>query len=219
MELQLPRTQQPALARFIALPPEARERLIARLQTSSPVFRADKLAEQIGPELSIDADELTRILRMFASMYSARLSNNVSAAEFAKSVMQAAVETGRKDLQIPGEQRNEIEASIAAVLDSEAFLVTAKAANIAGEFERIFNQARILTDLRPIFNDPSKKPVAALVVHTLRIAYEDVNGLSEFFVSVHSKDIEKLIETLQRAIEKERALRASMSDEIVCLTD
>ena len=66
MELQLPKSQQPALARFIALPPETRERLIARLQTSSPVFRADKLAEQIGPELGIDADDLIRILRMFA---------------------------------------------------------------------------------------------------------------------------------------------------------
>ena len=76
-------------------------------------------------------------------MYSARLTNDLSATDFAKSVMEAAVETGRKDLQISDGDRNKIEVGIAAVLDSEAFLVTAKAANIAGEFERLFNKARI----------------------------------------------------------------------------
>lgn len=217
MELQLPRSQQPAFARFISLPKASREKVVAELQNSSAIIRPEKRAEQIAGNLGINADELAPIVRMFAGMYTARLANEVTAAEFAKNACEAAIQTGRKDLQIPSEERPAIEAEVAAVLSSEAFQISAKAASILGEFERILNNGRIITDLRPIFDRPSEKPVAGLIVHNFRIAYEDVHGISEFFVAVNSQDLQRLATAVQRAIEKEQALRASMVGHMLCL--
>jgi len=217
MELQLPTSQRSPLAKFIALPAPSRQKFVAELQNSSTIIRPEKRAEEIAPLVGMRADELAPIIRMFASMYSARLSNDVTAEDFAKNACQVAIQSERKELQIPPEQLPSIQADIASVLSSDAFRISAKATNILGEFERILNQARVITDLRPIFDVPSEKPVAALVVHSLRIAYEDTQGISEFFVAINSQDLEKLAKTLQRAMEKEKALRAFMADHVLCL--
>jgi hypothetical protein len=53
----------------------------------------------------------------------------------------------------------------------------AKAGPVLTEHERIFEDARILTDVRPIFHpDLSEKPNAAVIVHMLRLTTRDMFG-------------------------------------------
>ena len=90
----------------------------------------------------------------------------------------------------------------------ESLNLTAKALLLQLEYERRYHEARILTDARPVFgSDPSKPPKAAILLHTLRLAYHDnSNEIKEFYIALDSIDLSEFIQVLLRAQEKERTL-------------
>jgi hypothetical protein len=90
----------------------------------------------------------------------------------------------------------------------ESLSVSAKAVLLQLENERRYHEARVLTDLRPVFGaDPSQPPKAAIISHALRLAYHDnSNEIKEFYISLDSIDISEFIQVLVRAQEKEQTL-------------
>jgi len=89
----------------------------------------------------------------------------------------------------------------------------AKAGPVLTEHERIFEDARILTDIRLIFHpDLSEKPNAAVVVHMLRITTRDILGDRKAqYVALDSNDIRFLKQLMDRAIKKEETLKGVMN--------
>lgn len=93
--------------------------------------------------------------------------------------------------------------------------VSAKVAGLRGEYENVYYSARVLTDIRPVFGaDPTSKPVAGAVVHTLRLTFHQTGSESrnEFYVAMDSKDLTQLRQLLDRAAAKEVSL-ASVIEE------
>jgi hypothetical protein len=88
-----------------------------------------------------------------------------------------------------------------------------KAGPVLTEHERIFEDARILTDIRPIFHpDLSEKPNAAVLVHMLRITSRDILGNRRAqYVALDGNDIRFLKQLMDRAIRKEETLKGVMS--------
>ena len=79
--------------------------------------------------------------------------------------------------------------------------------------------ARLLTDVRPIFKDEISDGISAsLISHVLRLQYDNINGTQEIFISLSSSRIEQLIEELQESLSKELALRKTFEKiNIPCL--
>lgn len=87
---------------------------------------------------------------------------------------------------------------------------TFKAFNLLTENERVFREARIITDVRPVFHDvldADNRP--ALLLHQLKLSYQQDGDPYDDYVCLDSKDLIKLKEHLDRAIEKETHLRSS----------
>jgi len=100
-------------------------------------------------------------------------------------------------------------ARLTALLTVESFnIVAIKAKELQLECERTFCDARILTDIRPVFGEKAgDKPAAMIVVHTLKIITHKAAGHKEFFVALDAEDIQSLKKTLERAEEKARSLK------------
>ena len=98
----------------------------------------------------------------------------------------------------------------------ETFGVTAKALDIRKQQAHVYCNARILTDIRPVFKvDAADGPTAAFVAHTLRIATHDEGDFStirEFFVSLDADDLTELRRLIDRAIIKQAALKSLIDD-------
>lgn len=90
--------------------------------------------------------------------------------------------------------------------------VVAKAGNVLVDHERIFVDARILTDIRPIFHpDVSEAPNAAVVVHMLRITQRDILAKRKtLYFALDGNDLRSLRDLLDRAIKKEETLKKAM---------
>jgi hypothetical protein len=81
------------------------------------------------------------------------------------------------------------------------------------DHERIFQDARVLTDIRPIFHpDLSEKPKTAVLVHMLRITTRDIfgNQKAQHF-ALDANDIRFMKHLMDRAIKKEETLKNLMN--------
>ena len=108
---------------------------------------------------------------------------------------------------------------ITALEMDEPLGTTAKAIDVALSHERIMGDTKILTDIRPLFqSDPSQKPTAATIVHTLSVKFYEHGTPKEMYFALDSQDVQHLISTLERASTKEATLRAVLDGTgITCL--
>jgi len=71
-----------------------------------------------------------------------------------------------------------------------------------------YASSRILSDVRPVFGDDvDSAPLGAVLVHMLSIHYLNLDELNTFVVALDEKDVEELLEVLQRAKRKSKTLK------------
>ena len=72
-----------------------------------------------------------------------------------------------------------------------------------------FLESRVISDIRIVYeNELSEKEQCALVIHNLKIRFfSKNNSFDEFFVALNLSDLEKLKETIERAIQKDKLIR------------
>lgn len=85
---------------------------------------------------------------------------------------------------------------------------TFKAIDLLGENDKTFRESRIVSDIRLIFNnDVHSEERNAVIIHKLRVEYLQSGKIEEQYFSLDNKDLIKLKEKIDRALEKERVIR------------
>src|SRR5262249_11812011 len=132
---------------------------------------------------------------------------------FLTELRETLAETQFPGLTFNDDQWGEQKTFLTKILECEESIgITAKALSVMLDHARVFGNARILTDFRPVFrSNPNKPPAAAVIVHTLKIEYREDHEMKEFFVALDSLDIARLEELIKRAKLKEVALNKSLS--------
>jgi len=144
------------------------------------------------------------ILQALISVSLGREESELSGEDFAWGVANST------DLEIPRPQREGLEVALLRALREPSLVVTAKAWDIQTENQANFGDARIVTEMRPIFVDVADSPVSALIVHELRVTYGNKQEASEFHIALDEVDVIRLIETLNRAQAKAQRLRETL---------
>lgn len=101
------------------------------------------------------------------------------------------------------------------LLSSKSLSLATKARDLSFDFEKVCLAARILTDIRPVFDDERNKIVGAEITQTLRIEYSSPEGDHEnISMALDARDIERLKTSCEQAIRKADAARALVSDKV-----
>jgi hypothetical protein len=113
------------------------------------------------------------------------------------------------ELSLERDQQATFQERLTALLCSPSIRFTAKALELSVDYENVFSDCRILTDVRPVFPDDLEDMAAAVIVDNLRISYFDRDGdLSTFFLAMDQKDLLALREEIDRALEKNKSMRS-----------
>jgi hypothetical protein len=99
-------------------------------------------------------------------------------------------------------------AGITALLQNATVRRYAKAMGLRNEYERIVTDTRILSDIRPVFDDDQEDPSikAAIVNHTLRFTYNAGDGeRHETHFALDVDDLKKLKAQIDKALKKDKA--------------
>ncbi len=98
------------------------------------------------------------------------------------------------------------------LLDNASTLkVLYKASKVFDDYERIFFDAKVVTDIRPVFDLDSGTGIEVIqaftITHAIKIEYKDLEGEKEFFVALDSTALEDLHEEIVDALEKTNSIK------------
>jgi len=99
---------------------------------------------------------------------------------------------------------------LATLLEVVELYTLARAIDLVVESQRLFHGSRVITDVRNVFVEAEEEPVAAVIVHNLKIEYHEDENVRSIFVALDQSDLRRLSQTIDRALLKEAAIRALM---------
>ena len=208
----IPKDERPALALLAGLEDEQASELSGALSTASDELDGDELVQHvINGTPSVEADDVKRILKAVRQVASAREVLEVQPDLFLNDIAEGMGEIEEDELRLDEITQRRLRDRLAALTQSPAIEVHAKARSLQQDRENTYCRARIITDLRPIFgSDARQSPKAVLVAHMLRITYHHGNQgtLRDLFLTLRTEDLDLLGELVERARLKAESLHA-----------
>lgn len=181
------------------------------------MYDPESLLAHMVPKMGGVAEtELNAILFTLLSLCLAGIQMDVSTLELADRVCGAMEQSEDKDLRLLPHECDAFKDRLVRLLNIESLIYAAKASSVMTAHDHVFVHARTLTDVRAVFGpDVEALPKAAMIIHTLEIAYRRGRRNENFYVAMDSQDVESLIATLQRSLAKETGLRKVLEQSTV----
>lgn len=116
------------------------------------------------------------------------------------------------DLELDESGRAALRERAAAILATAVLTTTAVATDLQTQNARNYQSARIVTDLRPVFQDDvDAQPVGGVIVETLQLqTWTRAGDLELIFVAMDETDLRQLRSIVDRALSKTETLKAFM---------
>lgn len=89
---------------------------------------------------------------------------------------------------------------------------TAKAIDLSYDCDNLLQRIRILTDVRPLFDEKATSVTGAVVAHTLRLRYDSAGIDNELSLALDENDLREFIEACERALIKSDTARREICD-------
>lgn len=158
---------------------------------------------------------IERVLLILQNIYRTltrmRLDTKKFVDEIALSLEEQVEKSGNKtDLKTWREAQDKILETINAMGADHPLFLARKAERLAGARHNIISEMRILTDLRPVFNQAGDQIVQAIVTHTLFIEYFDGMARRRIEFGLDAAEVAELRHICQRAEGKAVTLREAL---------
>ena len=217
LRINIPREDAEELIQLIKLSDEETQQLIDALGNTKPRLSPIKFASEVFSKIPTIHHGID-LVRVITTLYSVRSSTDLNIPEYIQVVQESVQAAGvGENTKINDEQWILFRTRLDTLLKLDQPLsVVSKASSLMTEQENNFHEARILTDLRPIFSENTREPPnAGVIIHQLKISYHQEGRIREFFVALDASDIKQLRGVLQRAEEKEKSLISSIQLDII----
>lgn len=208
--LEIPEEYTIGFVYLIGLSDQSFQELASALDATPFELKHTAIANNVASQTpNIPKEEVDEVLDLLVALNIVRGNANVTTAEFVDDVCDGLEEFENPELDLTDGQRETFKQRLAQLLDNKALGVASKARLLQLEHEHRYCDARILTDIRPLFSsDIELQPVAAVITHTLRVKYHQSNDLKEIYVVLKSSDLEDLRVAIERAEKKANGLKA-----------
>jgi len=206
MALRIPKEHVPGIIKICGLPSPTVNGLIEALGAAKIVPEPQEMATQVAESTpDIPIEDLAVIVRTIYSLYYVREFSDVSPARFVDELVEAILEIPSTAVSA---DKTVIRERFKGLLNIRPLRMISKASRLQREGERLYCEAMILSDIRPIFGDDIMSgPGSAVLTHTLKLSYHGDEGHRDFFVVLDGEDLKALGEVVDRAQAKDESLR------------
>ena len=218
---KIPQQYQFGITLIIKIDEPLFNRLLSAITEVHPFVDIDSLVLEISPKIEeVSINDLQEILRAIHSIYSLRIQGNLKNTEIITGLINA-VSSDDTFSQLSAEELAHFKQRLTKILAIDGSIsISSQALILLQEYDSIFLNSRIITDVRPVFKAETKEEIAgALVVHTLKIAYQDASGSKEFYVALDSSDVKKLQEQLSQSLIEAKVIQAMLNKADVIYLD
>jgi hypothetical protein len=156
----------------------------------------------------IDKKVVESILHEIFEMHEAWEPTVDGLDKFVDLMAMAAAEVKSENFKLNQDDQKKFKGRLKKIFEGRKGLeTTVKAMDVLLEQEHTFYHARIVTDIRPIFNKSGDSVDATVIVHNLRIHYGKGSDHKDFYVALDTSDIHILRQVLDRAVSKANCLQ------------
>ncbi len=194
---------KPIVARILKLSASDFGEILSALESARPALSIEHLAAEVSkalPKKFKDADEIVHALD---NMNRVRLRADRTIEQFVREIA-PAVETKAKSAT-PFDRAKFVE-RVSALLSAEALLISARASDLQHHYDRVFVSARVVSDVRTVFDQEGNEIQGSMIVHNLNVTYSQEGEFKDFFVAMDNADIVKLRKIFDRADAKTTVL-------------
>jgi hypothetical protein len=207
VKVRVPKDQRAGLLRLLSLPDDQIEELRRALQSATPTLDSSGIVAQLQQIVSVPVAELAEIVRVLFSLALTRYRFGIETEQLLTEVAQAA-ELDNLLTGLAGGSDRLIQRLNSLLSVEHVIGVSAKAALVLTRQKHVFVSANISTDIRTVFIDTSSvTPTAGMVIHNLEITSHTDNEHTSHYVAMDSSELRTLSAVIERALQKEVALR------------
>lgn len=205
--LSVPASHRQALAALPGFHESSFQALLEVVQQSWEANDRSSLLERLqnsAPELDHAAADM---------LVAALLSAHITMDRYRWSPEEATsriVEGIQESLSLQDAETRSLAARLSELLQRSNLLRIAKPMSMLMANERNYHEARIVTDLRPVFDDVRKEPLSYVVVHNLQLEYHDSEGVKTAYFALDSSDLENLNRVIERERDKLDSIRSTI---------
>jgi hypothetical protein len=221
LKMRIPKQLEEGFVKVISLSNESFLELMSALEEAPATYKPDSIAVQLlAKTKQLSAVDINDIVTAILSLQRLREDSGLSEAELIEQVASAMEETDNKQLLLEDENRTRFKLRVTSLLNCVFLSTLGRILSLINEYAHVFGEVRVLTDIRSAFiSQPEDQPKAAIITHMLRIGYLDNGEPKNFYVALDSSDITKIIDALERAKKKAKALKTSLKPANISIID
>jgi len=189
-------------------------RLCEIVAPSKAVSSLAELSESVSQGVGLSQTDARTVMGTLLALHRLRSQLELSSDKFfeglAVCVAEQAPKRGQEDLL--GLWESGMCAIRAALDDDSAFGILDKATELIYSHQNVLREARVLTDLRPVYDNAGARIVRMVVTHQLVMDYLDGSSRKRLYVAIDADDLKKLEEQCRRAEDKAGVAAESLKD-------
>src|SRR5580704_1429374 len=138
---------------------------------------------------TLSEHDVEALVETLDSLYFLRAESDVTVDQFVSDLAEAIEESENKDIRPSNpDDLLRFKDKLRALVTVPPFLVASKAHALRTDFANIFWDAKVISDIRPIWNgDVKHPPKAAVITNTLKLEYHHIGGHGELYVYLDSE--------------------------------
>lgn len=185
-------------------------RLLAIFESAEPTDDRETICRLIREATSVGTSDAFELLDAVMGLAAHAHLSQSSMSDIARRVASSP------QFVRPDELDEGLAMRIAELLRCDSVRIYSKALALGSRHERLFVDAQVLTDLRPLFGEnieQQSRPEAMLISHTLNLHYVDSDGAHDnFFIVLDDEDLLTVRELLDRSTRKSAAMRSLLQE-------
>ena len=175
-----------------------------------PLLRPQELLERLS-ELLGEEEQAEALARQLLSLQGLVRQTGLSVDDVFAGVRNAISQQGGS-IGFETTTWESVEDVVKSLVQNQSIRLTATAIELAYDYANLLRRTKILTDIRPLFNEAADEIEGAVVSYTFRLRYDSADGEHELSIAFDESDIKTLINQCNRALAKASTARQLMAD-------
>ena len=202
---RIPQSYRAGLAKIKSLSPEAVSALANALGVAQ-ISDFAKLSSVVESSAQVSPEEAAAIVTSVRSLYYIKATAETATPDLVAMLMTAMQMSGG-NMALSESEKPAFAEKLTKLLSIGRVERSGKIEQLKTDHQNILEDAKILTDLRPVFDKPGDRPIGFIIAHTLKIVTHESGVHKELFFALDGDDVLTLKRTAERALEKMASLQ------------
>ncbi|MGI8882929.1 MAG: hypothetical protein ACR2IA_01625 [Pyrinomonadaceae bacterium] len=211
---RIPEDYQSGLARVVSLSNNDINELLTIFENTPVILNGKKFNQELLPKITfLESVEARNLIETIGSLYELRNQLDLTTEEFVDEITDVMKESQNKKLKLTESNYKKFKQRLTDLLAIKTLALRSKAVNLIVDHSVIFQDAKIVSDIRPIFGlNIEESPIGSVIIHNLKIEYKQNDEIKNFYIALDEKDITTLLGLLKRTQTKSESLKSFIAN-------